>query len=448
MNTQQAAPTNAASGRGGGAPPPKNKNAPPPEGGALVAARNELALMQSQFAKALPAHIEVARFIQVCETALQYDGFLASLVMQGKADLRSLCTAAMSAAQLGLLPDPVLGLAYFVPRWDHRLERYKVGLVPGYRGLIQLARNSGEVKNIRATLVYEADFFEYEEGSDHRLVHKPPKFGSARGKVLGAYSIVWYNNGDFDFEPMTLEEINEIRDRSDGYKAYQDKKIKTTPWVTDWKEMAKKTSLRKLSKRMPLSPTLRGFQQAMALEEQAELGHGAKIVDLGSGETDVVIEVPPEDIRTAAGEEGEQQAAAGPDPEKATKAKPKKSTWENAWERTRESMIEEGGESTFITNATLTDILAAASEQGWGLDMVRVTIRRELRWVRPLEELPWMVGDRIRWIFTHFLADKYFSPPWDEEKAPGGIFHEPEIERPATDLPPQQEPQQRSLLGG
>jgi recombinational DNA repair protein RecT len=45
--------------------------------------------------------------------------------------------------------------------------------IPGYRGLIVLARRSGEISNIYAEAVYEGDRFEVELGLTPKLLHVP-----------------------------------------------------------------------------------------------------------------------------------------------------------------------------------------------------------------------------------------------------------------------------------
>jgi phage RecT family recombinase len=70
----------------------------------------------------------------------------------------SLLGALMTAAQLGLEPGP-LGEAWLVPFKD------QVTFIVGYRGLLKLAWQSGQLRNISARVVYEADDFDFAFGS-------------------------------------------------------------------------------------------------------------------------------------------------------------------------------------------------------------------------------------------------------------------------------------------
>lgn len=170
------------------------------------------------------------------------------------------------AAALGLFLDPQLGEAYLMSAYNYKTKQKEPQLRIGYRGLIKLARQSGEIRLIYAHEVCANDHIECRLGDDKSLVHKPELF-TDRGPIIGYYSVIKYANGEVDFEPMSVAQIHEIRDRSDGYKAFNDGKIKSTPWSTDESEMAKKTTIRRIAKRAPQSPEL---AEAIRIEDEAE----------------------------------------------------------------------------------------------------------------------------------------------------------------------------------
>jgi len=170
------------------------------------------------------------------------------------------------AAALGLLLDQQLGEAYLIEAYNARTKQREPQLRVGYRGLMKLGRQSGELKMIYAHEVCVRDHFDVELGGEKKLIHKPDVF-SDRGPVVGYYAVAKYTDGEMDFEPMSVSQIHEIRDRSDGWRAYQEGKIKNTPWFTDEGEMAKKTVIRRLIKRLPQSPQLAA---AIGIEDEAE----------------------------------------------------------------------------------------------------------------------------------------------------------------------------------
>jgi recombination protein RecT len=165
---------------------------------------------------------------------------------------QSVLQAVMTACALGLEPDGVSGQAYLVPYKD------VCTLVPGYRGLIQLAYRSGEVLSIQALNVYANEKFERHVGAVPPIVHAP-KSPDSRGEYVGSYAVATIKGGGCVAEFMWAQEIEAIRQRS--------KAKDNGPWVTDTDEMRRKTVVRRLFKYIPSSPTMR---QAVAMEDEFE----------------------------------------------------------------------------------------------------------------------------------------------------------------------------------
>lgn len=199
--------------------------------------------------RALPKHVPPHRFQRN----------LINLLMQNpemmKYDARLVYREVSKAAALGLLLDPHLGEGYIVPVWNGASRRQEPQLRVGYRGLMKLARQSGEVANIYPGEVREKDHFLADEGTEKRLEHRPD-YRRSRGEVSCYYAVVIYRNGTKDFEVMDMDSIYEVREKSDGWRAFQAGKIKSTPWATDEGEMCKKTVLKRLLKRVEQSPDL------------------------------------------------------------------------------------------------------------------------------------------------------------------------------------------------
>ena len=220
--------------------------------------------IQTEIRRALPEHVNPDRFSRVLYTAVQQQPKLLGY----KVD--DVIREAMKVAQLGLLTDPHLGEAYVIPSRDGPQARI------GYRGMLKLCRQSGMVSAVQAHAVHENDEFLMSLGTDPSITHRPT-FGD-RGKVIGYYAAARFNDGTIDFEPMDIEAIHRIRDRSDGWKAFKAGRIKSTPWATDEGEMARKTVLRRLLKRLPLSPDL---ATAAAYEDARDSGERVNISDGG-----------------------------------------------------------------------------------------------------------------------------------------------------------------------
>jgi len=153
----------------------------------------------------------------------------------------SIFISTLKAFRLGIEPNSPLGEGYLVP------FKNKAQFMPGYRGLIKLARQSGEIKEVYGRAVHKNDDFEVIEGTEGRkIVHRPDYF-TDRGKVLGYYAVFTLKDGGYDFEVMSKHDIDKIRGRSRSGKSNQ------SPWGTDYDEMAKKTVIKRLLKRAPMS---------------------------------------------------------------------------------------------------------------------------------------------------------------------------------------------------
>lgn len=212
---------------------------------------------KQQIALALPKHLSADRMLRISMTSIRRTPQLMTCTPQ------SLLGAVIQAAQLGLEPDGVLGMAYLVPFKD------ECQLIIGYKGLIDLARRSGQLSTIFARVVYSQDVFEYAYGLNDRLEHIPSNKSVDPGEITAAYAVAKLKDGATQFEVMTRPEIDAIRKRS--------KAGESGPWVTDFPEMAKKTVLRRLCKMLPASVEL---QRAVALDERADVGLSQNLEDV------------------------------------------------------------------------------------------------------------------------------------------------------------------------
>ncbi|GDX75986.1 hypothetical protein LBMAG41_10620 [Cyanobium sp.] len=201
--------------------------------------RADLSRMNREFEAALPQQIPVDRFVRTIVTAVQMQPELL------EADRRTLISSCMKAAQDGLLLDGrEAGLSVYN---DRKNGGQTVAYLPMVGGIMKKIRQSGEISSIRAHVVYEGDVFEYELGDEERILHKP-SLSAQGGKPLAAYAIARFKDGDIQREVMSVAQIEKIRAKATG--------IGKACWSSDWGEMAKKTVIRRLSKRLPSSNDL------------------------------------------------------------------------------------------------------------------------------------------------------------------------------------------------
>lgn len=227
--------------------------------------------VRESFASVLPKHLTPEKLIKLACVAVSRQPALAECTME------SLLKALMTASELGLNPSGVLGEAYLVPykrnfktregKWESVREAQ---LIPGYRGLIALARRSGNIQSVECHVVFRDDTFEMAFGLNPVLLHKPNFTGTMLDQdILGAYTIAHFKDGGHHIEFMTRSQIESVRKRS---KASDD-----GPWITDYSEMCRKTVIRRAAKYWPLSTE---DVMARALEVEARAESGTSDIDL------------------------------------------------------------------------------------------------------------------------------------------------------------------------
>lgn len=257
------------------------KNLIQKQGGQMSAAKAEKKTMQAYIKamepaikKALPSVITPERFTRMVLSALSSTPKLAECSPQ------SFLAAMMTAAQLGVEPNTALGQAYLLPYRNHGKMECQFQL--GYKGLIDLAYRSGEVSVILAHTVYENDVFEYELGMDPKLRHVPAK--ADRGEAVAYYAMFKTKDGGYGFEVMSVDDVQRHAQRYS--KSYGSG---SSPWRSNFDEMAKKTVLKRALKYAPLkSDFVRGVAQDETIK--AEL-------------SDEMYAVPDETVFEAEGEE-------------------------------------------------------------------------------------------------------------------------------------------------
>lgn len=234
----------------------------------------------------LPKHVSPDRMLSLALGALRSNPQLMECTTE------SLMSAVIVSSQLGLEPNTPLGHAYLIPFRNNKAGRTDVQFIPGYRGLIDLARRSGQIVSIASHAVHEHDEFDYCYGLDERLHHKP-KLGD-RGPVIAFYSVAKLVGGGHAFEVMSLEQVQSVRDNSQGYKAAlryakRDQSGNITylnhPWHNHFEEMGRKTLIRRLFKYLPISIEL---ATAVRLDEKHEDGQAQHMETALDGEFTIV----------------------------------------------------------------------------------------------------------------------------------------------------------------
>jgi recombination protein RecT len=196
---------------------------------------------------ALPKTIRPERMLRVVLAAFQSP----TLLECWERSPNSCLLAIMRAAAWGLEPDGgALGHGYLVPFWNEKRKCKECQFIPGYRGLVKLARNSGDIADVWAEVVYEADAFNYELGLEQSLTHKRNDDVTDPGPLRFVYAVARFRDGERKFVVMNRREVEAIKRRSSA----KDRSGNLVgPWVEHEGEMWKKTAVRRLCKLLPLS---------------------------------------------------------------------------------------------------------------------------------------------------------------------------------------------------
>lgn len=265
--TSRLAQNNAATRQNGGGPNPGAQVATRQRTGIEIKQDNLAALLKRmgpEMGAALPKHMTPERLVRIATTVMRRTPALATC------DQASFLGAVMTCAQLGLEPGPT-GQAYLVPYGK------ECTFILGYKGMLELARRSGQVETIYAEPVYKLDTFSYTKGLNPTIEHVPYdgpiEEGSVDNPLTHVYAVAKYKGGGFNFVVLTKARVDANRKRS--------RASDNGPWKTDYIAMALKTAVRRLATWMPQSVE---FQTAIAVDgtQRTEWSNPAALDDLAS----------------------------------------------------------------------------------------------------------------------------------------------------------------------
>jgi len=216
---------------------------------------------RGQIVKYLPRHLDADKMIYVALETVRADSFLR------QCEPLSIVQAVLEASQLGLMLGNKLGHAYLVPRRDKKANNIlKCQLLIGYRGFIALAHRTGKVSSIFPAIVHQGDQFSLKLGTGRQLSHVPLLDASKRGDWIGAYAVVEFRDGRTDFEWMTRQEIEKVKQCSESASEAW------SPWRRFEDEMIKKSPIRRMAKRLCLSSEDMTLVEAAVRDEFREMG--------------------------------------------------------------------------------------------------------------------------------------------------------------------------------
>jgi recombination protein RecT len=242
--------------RNGTSPMQRQQPAGRPAAGGQISTIDDLLTKHGrEIALALPQHVTPERLLRIALSEVRRNPRLA------QCNAASLLGAIFTCAQLGLEPGGALGHCYLIPYGSEC--QFQIG----YKGMIDLARRSGQILSLSARAVYENDHFEFYYGLHEDLIHRPA--AGVRGELTHAYAVANLKDGGVQFEVMDRVELENVRDGSQGYQTARRYNKSDTPWISSFDEMCRKTVIRRLFKYLPVSVEV---AKAVNLDEHADRG--------------------------------------------------------------------------------------------------------------------------------------------------------------------------------
>lgn len=202
-------------------------------------------------------------------------------------EIGTLVTACKTLAILGCMPDGIHG--YLVPRKVKDKESgqkvQSVIPIPSARGLVRMARSNG-IRNLNVGVVRKGEPFTWSiTNGKFTFSHEPSWANSDFNLVTSqdaesplGYYVTWEDaEGNLHGLRMSDDEVRSIMARSDAFKRVEAKRNdpnakswerdSTTPWHTDYVEMAKKTVIKRAAKLWDLPQAVTEAMQAADEQE-------------------------------------------------------------------------------------------------------------------------------------------------------------------------------------
>jgi recombination protein RecT len=206
---------------------------------------------QPSLMAALPSHIKVEKFMQVCNTAGMINPELQDCSPS------SLAQAFIQCAKDGLVPDGKESAIVIYNKKQGNNWVKEAQYQPMIDGILKRLRQSGEVPYISAKVVYNDDKFDTGMDINGEYLTFKPDYSSTRRTnedIKLVFAMAKLKNGEAIVEVMTIAEVNEIMYLS---KSAIDKKTgkvnEWSVWGKFFSRMALKSVLHRVSKRLPNS---------------------------------------------------------------------------------------------------------------------------------------------------------------------------------------------------
>lgn len=222
--------------------------------------KSNISQVQNYFNNNIQRIQDACNSVKISEQVMDAVQVIAKNQKLQQCNVSSIVGSIITASRLGVSLDPNIKHSYLIPYGKEcKLEISYMGLVD------VIYRSTGAL--IEAHLVYKNDKFKYKQGSNPSVNHEPCVFGD-KGDLLGVYAICRFPDGKIAIEFLDKEEIEKCKNASKG----------GTVWDVWFGEMAKKSAIRRLYKRLPKN---RRTAMLTTYDEKQQLGEDTSdIIDI------------------------------------------------------------------------------------------------------------------------------------------------------------------------
>lgn len=228
--------------------------------------RSALERYKPQLARALPAHMNVDRFVSIVTGAASKNEDIA------KCDPITIMQAVGQAARMGLEID-ISGHGFLVPYNDNRNNRKVCQFIPGWQGIVDLINRSGRGV-VKTGAVFNGDFFEYDLGLNAYLRHRNE--GSEKAEALLYTYAIGYIKGDAGWTPPPIIEVWKSAKIDTHFQQYN--KVGKNHYAlkdgNNWIQYARKLPLLQVCKYMPKSSEISKAIEAANKADSGEVFDG------------------------------------------------------------------------------------------------------------------------------------------------------------------------------
>lgn len=236
-----------------------------------------LAKNEQRLRNLLPDYMSPERYLSLAMLAVNRNPLLRKAAVEAP---ETIVESVLRAAQCGFEIGGAVPGAHLVP-FNNKVKgpdgrdtwRTECQMIPDYRGLINLAVESGAILAGDARVAYAGEHFRVYYGTAERIEHEPDFQAIDAGDIVAVYFVAELPNGKKKFEVMTKKQVDAIRAKSKAKDAMA--------WSENYAEMAKKTVTKRGLKYVPMSPNnaaARRLALAIEADNRVESGKASAIV--------------------------------------------------------------------------------------------------------------------------------------------------------------------------